>query len=160
MKYRTKTMVAAALMMILSALTTISAFSDGNRAANAELAAFKQAIRAKYDLKERAFAANDPEPILTRFYSEQVISTDSEGRTYIGRDELRPLYEQEIGSNVRIEPFKSFVNGDAGWDWVNFYVIPPAESGAESFSFKLLFLWERINGEWWSHGDMYVRGEF
>ena len=36
-----------------------------------ELDAFKQAIRAKYDLKEQAFANNDPEPILQQFYTEE-----------------------------------------------------------------------------------------
>jgi hypothetical protein len=33
----------------------------------AALKAFKAAIREKYALKERAFAAHDPEPILTQF---------------------------------------------------------------------------------------------
>ena len=39
-----------------------------------ELAAFKAAIREKYDLKEKAFAAHDPEPILTKFYAEDAMS--------------------------------------------------------------------------------------
>ncbi|MGI9295149.1 MAG: YybH family protein, partial [Pseudomonadales bacterium] len=125
-----------------------------------ELEKFKKEIRAKYDMKEQAFANNDPEPILTRFYSKDVISTDLEGKTHIGRDELRPIYEEVIAGNVRIESFNSFVNGDAGWDWVNFHVTPPAEAKEEPFTFKMLFLWEKIDGEWWSHGEMYVMGEF
>ena len=126
----------------------------------AELELFKQAIRAKYDMKEQAFRDNDPEPILTRFYSEDVISTDPEGNTHVGRAALRPLYEEVIGSFVRLESFNTFVNGDAGWDWVNFYVSFPPEAEMEPFTFKMLFLWERIDGEWWSHGEMYVLGEF
>jgi len=125
-----------------------------------ELAAFRADIRAKYDMKEKAFADNDPEPILNRFYSADVISTDPEGHTHVGRAALRPIYEQVIVSDVRIESYKSFVNGDAGWDWVNFHVTPPAESGQAPFTFKMLFLWERIDGQWWSHGEMYVMGEF
>jgi ketosteroid isomerase-like protein len=128
--------------------------------ADSELALFKQAIRAKYDMKEQAFAARDVESILTRFYAEDVISTDPDGHTHIGRDALRPIYEEVIGSTVRIEPFRSFVRGDAGWDWVNFHVTPPPEAKQEPFTFKMLFLWERIAGEWWSHGEMYVVGEF
>ena len=35
--------------------------------ATTDLNEFKQAIRSKYDMKEQAFANNDPEPILERF---------------------------------------------------------------------------------------------
>ena len=126
----------------------------------AELAAFRQAIRAKYDMKEQAFRDNDPEPILTRFYLSGAISTDPEGKTKVGTAELRPVYEEVIGAFVRIESYDSFVNGDAGWDWVNFHVSFPPEAEMEPFTFKMLFLWERIDGQWWSHGEMYVPGEF
>ena len=129
-------------------------------ARTSELQAFKRAIREKYDLKEEAFRNNDPEPILTRFYAPDAISTDNEGDTKIGIEELRPVYEEVIGALVRIESFDTFVKGDAGWDWVNFHVRYPPEAEMEPFTFKMLFLWERINGEWWSKGEMYVLGEF
>ena len=125
-----------------------------------ELEAFAEQIRAKYDLKEAAFAANDPEPILTRFYHRQVISTGPDGHTHVGREALRPVYNEVIASDVKIVSYNTFVDGDAGWDWVNFHVTPPAESGEAPFTFKMLFLWQRENGEWWSHGEMYVLGEF
>mgnify|MGYP001156845231 CR=1 FL=1 len=134
--------------------------SPEKHASDVTLAEFQKAIREKYDMKEQAFRDNDPEPILTRFYSEDVISTDPEGHTHMGRESLRPIYEEVIASLVRIESFNTFVNGDAGWDWVNFYVTFPPEIDAEPFTFKMLFLWERIDGEWWSHGEMYVLGEF
>lgn len=125
-----------------------------------ELAEFKAAIRKKYDMKEQAFRDNDPEPILTKFYSESVISTDPEGKTKVGRAELAPVYAEVIGFEVKVESFKTVVNGDAGWDWANFHVIIPPGVDMEPFTFKMLFLWERIDGEWWSHGEMYVLGEF
>ncbi len=133
---------------------------DTGQPANEELAAFKAAIRAKYDLKEEAFRNNDVEPIINRFYSERVISVDPEGNSHTGRDGIRPVYEEVIGSFVAIESYESFVNGDAGWDWVNFHVSFPPEAEMEPFSFKMLFLWEKIDGEWWSHGEMYVPGVF
>ena len=101
---------------------------------------FQKAIREKYDMKEQAFRDNDPEPILTRFYSEDVISTDPEGHTHIGREALQPIYEEVIASLVRIESFNTFVNGDAGWDWVNFYVTFPPEIDAEPVSYTHLTL--------------------
>ena len=143
----------SALAAQTSATSDVATMTD-------ELAAFKGAVRAKYDLKEEAFRNNDVEPIINGFYSERVISVDPEGNTHIGRDGIRPVYEEVIGSLVTIESFQSFVNGDAGWDWVNFHVSFPPGVDAEPFSFKMLFLWERIEGEWWSHGEMYVPGAF
>ncbi|MEX2524357.1 MAG: nuclear transport factor 2 family protein [Gammaproteobacteria bacterium] len=129
---------------------------------DSEAAAFKQAIRAKYDLKEQAFAAGDADLVVDRFYSEDVISTDNEGNTHVGREELRPLYEEVTAAfNAKIESVYTHVNGDAGWDWANFHVTPKdPDSEVEPFSFKILFLWEKVNGEWWSKGDMYVLGRF
>lgn len=125
-----------------------------------EMADFQAAIRAKYDLKEQAFADGTAEPILTEFYSEDVVSVDNEGNTHRGREELRPLYEETTKfANVRVESVNTKVSGDMGWDWANFYVTPkdPAE---KPFSFKILFLWERIDGKWWCAGDMYTNGLF
>jgi len=127
---------------------------------DAELAAFKQAIRAKYDLKERAFADDDPEPILRHFYSGDVISTDSDGNTHIGTAGIRPLYEDVVPVNtVRVESIYPHVKGDSGWDWANFHVTPD-DPNEPPFSFKILFLWERIDGEWMCKGDIYVLGRF
>ncbi len=129
-------------------------------AESTELEEFKAQTRIKYDMKQAAFAANDPEPILTRFYHPDVISTGPDGATHFGTEELRPIYNEVIGGDVRIESYHSFVSGDAGWDWVNFHVTPPAQANQSPFTFKMLFLWARENGEWWSHGEMYVVGKF
>lgn len=131
------------------------AMDDGTK----EMDEFKQAIRAKYDLKEHAFADNDPEPILEQFYTEDAISSGPDGTTHYGIEELRHVYEEVIGANVRVESFHTYVNGNAGWDWVNFHVDPAAEE-EEPLTFKMLFLWEKIDGEWWSKGEMYTLGEF
>ena len=141
-------------------LLTMSLLPSMASAGGDELQAFQSEIRKKYDMKEAAFAANDPNPILMNFYHPDVISTDPDGITHLGREGLRPVYNEVIGADVRIESYRSFVAGDAGWDWVNFQVTPPAEANQAPFTFKMLFLWAKEKGEWWSHGEMYVAGEF
>ena len=151
MRNITLTVLSVLVMCGISSCT----MDDGTN----ELDEFKQAIRAKYDLKEQAFADNDPEPILQQFYTSDAISSGPDGTTHTGIEELRHVYEEVIGATVRVESFHTHVNGNAGWDWVNFHVNPTSE-GEEPFTFKMLFLWEKIDGEWWSKGEMYTFGEF
>jgi len=144
----------------LGAMMLSPPWQAGAAANDAELAAFKQAIRAKYDLKEQAFADDDPEPILRHFYSADVISTDSDGNTHVGTAGIRPLYEELVPPNtVRVESIYPHVNGNAGWDWANFHVTPD-DPNEQPFTFKILFLWEKVGGEWRCKGDIYVLGRF
>jgi ketosteroid isomerase-like protein len=127
-------------------------------APSAELAAFKKAIRAKYDLKERAFASHDAETIVTRFYTPDVISVGEGEGVYIGRDQIRPLYQDVVKNNkVKVESVHTFVRGDAGWDWADFHVYP-TDGKTAPFTFAILFLWARIEGEWMCKGDFFVNG--
>ena len=148
---------------ILTFVATIILLSVTGTAAAAdnELEAFKKAIRAKYDLKEMAFANNDPKPILEKFYTGDVLSVGPDGVSHEGTEGIRPVYENPdiIGGKVKIVSYKTQVSGSSGWDWANFHV-NPADPAAEPFTFKMLFLWEKIDGEWMSQGEMYVVGEF
>lgn len=144
---------------ITSVLGVVSLALAGiaNAASDAELAAFKQAIRAKYDMKEKAFHQRDGETIVTKFYSEDVVSIGEGSPMHRGRTELRKLYQtpEVINNDVRIVSLDSHVNGNAGWDWADFHVTP-ADPKTAPFTFKILFLWEKVNGEWWCKGDIYV----
>jgi ketosteroid isomerase-like protein len=121
-----------------------------------ELAAFKQAIRAKYALKEKAFAAHDAETIVTKFYTPDVISVGEGEGIFVGRDAIRPLYQEVVKSNkVRIDSVHTYVSGNAGWDWADFHVMP--EKG-DPFTLAMVFLWTKVNGEWMCKGDFFASG--
>jgi ketosteroid isomerase-like protein len=123
-----------------------------------QLAAFRKALRAKYDLKERAFAAHDAETIVTRFYARDVISVGAGEGIFIGRDQIRPLYEDVVRSNtVKIESVYTFVDGNAGWDWADFHVTP-TDGKTAPFTFAILFLWAKEHGEWMCQGDFFLVG--
>jgi len=62
-------------------------------------------------------------------------------------------------SNVKVRSIHTWVSGNAGWDWANFYVTPK-DPKDKPFSFAILFLWAREHGHWICKGDAYVKGAF
>ncbi len=142
--------------------TTPAAAKQAASADSPELVAFKKAIRVKYDLKEKAFANHDAQTIVTQFYSPDVISVEGgpNGGIYVGRDQIRPLYERVVkDSLVKVDSVYTYVNGNAGWDWTDFHVRFP-DGKTKPFTFALLFLWARENGQWICKGDYFVTGSF
>jgi hypothetical protein len=128
-----------------------------------ELKAFKAEIRRLYDIKEKAFASDDADLVLNEFYSADAISAAEGSSTVeIGRQALKPIYEAGVKDikMVRIESVHTYVNGSAGWDWVNFYLEPKPEKAAEypKSPLRMLFLWSKENGAWVCKGDMYIQG--
>jgi hypothetical protein len=147
-----------ALFTLLGLLVTVPLQTLAAESA-ANIAAFKAAIRAKYDLKEAAFKAHDPNPIVNKFYSADAISVGpGEGWTR-GREQLLEVYKQHMTSTVRIESIHTHLDGNSGLDWANFYITPD-DKNTKPFSFRILFLWEKRDGEWWCIGDSFSIGKF
>jgi len=135
------------------------------RAASPELAAFEKAIRELYDIKERAWAAGDAETIVTRFYAPDAVSVgEGDPATMVGRDQFRATYRKYVRdvTSVRIESVRTVVNGNAGWDWTNFYSTARPEKAKEypPALVRVLFLWSKENGRWVCKGDVFVNGRF
>lgn len=127
----------------------------------AELAEFKAATSALYDMKVKAFADGKADPIINRFYAENAISAGPEGKPYEGRDAFMESYSKIVPLyNVEVEPVRTFVSGDAGWEWANFHVTPKDPATGEPFTFLILFLWTKVDGQWVSAGDFYNIGGF
>lgn len=150
-----RAIIGRAVVLCLMVLTAQAAMAAGG---NPALAAFKKAIRAKYDMKEKAFADHDPDTIVDKFYSKDVISVGEDEKLAIGRKELRPLYvevTQTHPNHVKIKSFRTRVDGNLGWDWAHFHVMPD-DPKKRSFTFTILFLWQKRDGQWWCVGDIYV----
>jgi uncharacterized protein (TIGR02246 family) len=132
---------------------------------SAQLAAFKKSIRALYDLKERAWAAGDAETIVTKFYAADAVSIgEGDPTTMAGREQFRATYRNYVRdvTAVRIESVRTVVNGNAGWDWTNFYATVRPEKAKEYPPplVRVLFLWSKENGRWICKGDVFVNGGF
>jgi hypothetical protein len=126
----------------------------------AEMAAFKAATRALYDLKEKDFAEGRDDHIIGRFYSSDAVSAGQAEGVLVGPAEFKKSYDGVVKTaNVRIVPVYTYVNGDAGWDWANFFVTPK-DPHEKPFSFAIVFLWARENGQWVCKGDAYIDGAF
>lgn len=130
------------------------------------LQAFRKAIRAKYDLKERAWAAGDAAGLVKGFYSPQAFSA-AEGEPALflrGRAQFLETYKTFVAdtTKIRIESVHTYVNGNMGWDWTNFHadVKPEKVKDYPPSPVRILFVWEKIGGQWFCAGDVVLLGSF
>jgi uncharacterized protein (TIGR02246 family) len=142
----------------------IQAQGPGQSTTIGGVAEFKQAIRRLYDLKEKAWAAGDAKAIVTLFYSADAVSAgEGDPETLVGRAQFLKAYEQYVKDvpTIRIESMRTYVNGNAGWDWANFYadVKPDKKSLYPPSPVRIVFLWARERGRWVCKGDMFVNGK-
>jgi uncharacterized protein (TIGR02246 family) len=159
-------MVRMLLVFMLGAASNTHADTSpaATTAPAAELASFKQEIRQLYNVKEKAWAAGDAETIVTKFYAADAVSAGEGDPTTVGRADLRKAYQQFVKdvTSVRIESVRSVVNGNAGWDWANFYHTPKPEKAKDypPSPIRILFLWSKEHGQWICKGEMFVNGKF
>lgn len=168
-----KTLFAAAGLALLP-LVAVPALAAGAAAPvpiakpkdAAALVEFKKAIRAQYDLKEKAWAASDAKGLVTGFYAPTAF-TASEGEPNhfpVGTAQFLEIYKTYLAdtTKVRIESVHSYVNGNMGWDWTNFYadVKPEKVKDYPPSPVRILFLWEKIDGKWMCTGDVVLLGKF
>lgn len=138
----------------------------GATTASPALQAFRKAIRAKYDLKERAWAARDAEGLVKGFYSPHAFSAAEGEPTFfaLGRAQFLDLYKTFVAdtTKVRIESVHTYVNGNMGWDWTNFHadVKPEKVKDYPPSPVRILFVWEKIGGQWFCAGDVVLLGTF
>ena len=163
----TVTGATAARASVVAEATTMTdaPATAGADPGQSEIESFKRAIRRLYDLKEKAWAAGDAESIVTKFYSPDAISVgEGDPNTMVGRDQFRAAYRQYVKDvpSIRIESVRTYVNGNAGWDWANFYSYPKPDKKSlyPPSPIRILFTWAKENGRWVCKGDIFVNGKF
>ncbi|MCR8924262.1 hypothetical protein NO559_15900 [Dasania sp. GY-MA-18] len=129
-------------------------------ASDKALQAFKQAIRKKYDLKERAFKENDVMGLVDGFYAKNALLVE-EKKVVNGYEQVVKMYEELVpgAKSVGIQSNYTYLSkeGSVGYDYTTFHV---SLVDGNEFDLKLLFIWEKINGEWFCISDMYIPGKF
>ena len=96
---------------------------------------------------------------MTQFYAPDVISVGEGEGIYIGRDQIRPLYQEVVKNNKvqgRLDLHASSTAMPAGTGRT--FTCIPTDGKTEPFTFAILFLWARIDGQWWCKGDFFVTG--
>lgn len=158
----------ASAMLGLSAIAASPAVAAGPasvvgdlpKAGAADLADFRRQVDALYRMKEQAFAKDDADTIVDRFYTRDAITFGPEGKPVVGRDAFREEYKGVVKiANVKVEPVATHVGKDAAWEWVNFRAFPK-DKAQKPFTFIMLFVFAKKDGQWVSGGDAYTVGEF
>jgi uncharacterized protein (TIGR02246 family) len=137
----------------------------GHATGGSQEIAFKKAIRQLYDIKESAWTKGDVETIVTRFYAPDAVSAgEGDPTTLKGTKQFREAYKQLLQdiTSVRVQSVRSVVNGNAGWDWANFYAnVKPGKAREYPPSpVRILFLFSKEKGRWICEGDIFVTGKF
>lgn len=159
-------MSTAALVAASAVVPAMAQAPAAHKPAGTELAAFKNAIRAQYDLKEQAWATQDYQRLVTGFYSPHAFTAaEGEPKFYAqGRTQFLELYKTYVAdtTKIRIESVHTYVNGNMGWDWTNFYadVKPEKVKDYPPSPVRILFVWEKIGGKWLCSGDVVLLGTF
>jgi hypothetical protein len=165
MMHGLKSLLSGTPVLLLSFLSIGAQAQSVSSQRSQELAAFKGAIHKLYELKERDWKRGDYETIVTQFYSADAVSVgEGDPNTMKGVDEFRKAYRQAVQdvTSIRIESVRSVVNGNAGWDWANFYATIKPEKAKDypQTPARILFLFSKENGKWICKGDIFVSGKF
>jgi hypothetical protein len=127
---------------------------------NQELIAFKEAIDARHADLTAAFERGDSTIIGNGvFHGDAWMVGDGDDNTTIGGKGISDVFANFVGKyQWQSESLRYGVSGSIGYDFAN-AVMRPVEEG-DVLTFKLLFIWEKVDGKWVATGQMYVTGNY
>lgn len=112
-----------------------------------EQRAFASALRERYAIHVKAMDAADVESLLS-FFTDDAIWVGSGWPTRAGRSQLRELFTEVAGTaTVVCRSLYTYVDGDTGWDFVD-YAVTPRDPSVTPWIFRTAFQWVRREGSW------------
>ncbi|WP_124830719.1 MULTISPECIES: nuclear transport factor 2 family protein [unclassified Burkholderia] len=122
--------------------------------------AFQQAIAANYAVLTNGFATNNAGTVAYEFFTSDAWSVGAEEETAIGAKAIETLYADFVGAyTFEAKSVSAHRVGDAGWDFAEVTLVS-TDGQKEVHPYKVLYVWERIDGKWTCKGQMYVEGSF
>lgn len=113
-------------------------------------------INAKQLEMKRAFLENDPSWIAEEFYANHAWVFGGSD-TWQGKDEILSLYQTVCGAYVwSYESINMMHSGDSVLDFI--YGRIDSTSDAGFIEYKILFVWQKIDGDWKCVTQMFAEG--
>lgn len=127
---------------------------------NSEFNAFRSAIEAQHAALADAFDRGDFEVIGNGVFTEGAwLVGDGDAGTFVGSQAIGNVFADFVGKyRWTSKSVKSGVSGSVGFDFAN--AVMRAVEGDDVLTFKLLFIWEKVDGKWVATGQMYVTGNY
>lgn len=121
---------------------------------------FHEAIASKYAVLTDGFAKNNSGTIANEFFTPDAWSVGEGEETAVGAKAIDRLYADFVGAYT-FEAKSVFAHrvGNAGWDFAEVTLVS-TDGQKEVHPYKVLYVWERIDGVWNCKGQMYVEGSF
>lgn len=116
-----------------------------------EQRAFAVALRARYEEHIAAVEGGDVGRLMT-FFAEDVVWMGAGWPSREGKEELRTLFAEVAGTaKVHCRSLCAYVNGDSGWNFVD-YAVTPNDRSVAPWTFRTSFQWTRSDGTWRCNG--------
>lgn len=117
-----------------------------------------EAIGAQHEVMRRAFEIGDAKPIFDEYYTSDAWVFGDDEATWQGAAQIEELYAGIVGKNLwetkteRLLPF-----GDGVLEFLIGTLHPT--NGDAPIPYRILFAWEKVNGNWKCATQMYAHGE-
>jgi hypothetical protein len=153
---------ALAFILVFAQMFSYAGEPIASTSGGAEVVAFEQAIRAKYERKQAAYATSDAAILRGEFYAPNVVlMAEGDGPPIYGRENVIPIFESLLPKRSRAQVTSVFTylapGSKVGYDIARVEIY--SLDSDQPVIFKELFVWENIAGDWLVISEVAIKGE-